>query len=327
MEDLLQVKNLSVGYGGVDIVKDISFTIKKGEILGIVGESGCGKSTLLKAILQLTGTDVITRKGCILFGKTDITSCSKEELRQLRGTRLGVIFQNPGASLNPLRKIKHQFVEAMQSHKKIHKKEAYKKIVGLLECLNLQDGERILNSYPFQLSGGMNQRVAIALAMVMEPELILADEPTSALDVTVQAQVVEEILKLRQVFGTSIMMITHNMGVVAKIADKIGVMYAGRIVEYGEKKEILRNPTHPYTKTLLQAIPKMDGKVPKGVRGEPLSFKDMHRGCSFSTRCDYSQDTCQKKEYSITSVKKNHWTSCIPLSGVSSHESTYSRSS
>lgn len=275
LENLLQIKDLDVGYGKVNIIKDINFTLKKGEILGIVGESGCGKSTLLKSIMQLMSTGAIVKKGEILFRQTDMLSISQEELRKIRGSRLGVIFQNPGMSLNPLRKIKHQFIETIQSHKKVNKKEAYKHIVDMLGKLNLEDGERILNSFPFELSGGMNQRVAICLAMIMEPELILADEPTSALDVTVQAQVVEELIKLRDKFSTSMIIVSHNMGVVAKMADKIGVMYEGRMVEYGEKTQVLTNPSHSYTKALLDAVPIMGGEITirklhgVNIHGEP----------------------------------------------------------
>ncbi|ABR47331.1 oligopeptide/dipeptide ABC transporter, ATPase subunit [Alkaliphilus metalliredigens QYMF] len=327
MESLLQIKDLTVGYGNIEIVKDINFTLKRGEILGIVGESGCGKSTLLKAIMQLSGTGVVTKKGSILFEGTDMLSISKEELRRIRGNRLGVVFQNPGGSLNPLRKIKHQFIETMQSHRKINKKEAYKSILNILSRLDLEDGERILNSFPFELSGGMNQRVAIALAMIMEPELILADEPTSALDVTVQVQVVEELLKLRERFFTSIIMITHNMGVVAKIADKIGVMYAGEMVEYGEKNQILETPIHPYTKALLAAIPKIDGKMPQGLPGRPFVFGESHKGCRFLSRCNCFSKECQEKTNHVSFVEKEHWSTCIKLDGVKSYGYSSIRSS
>lgn len=260
MSTLLEVKDLEIGYGGESVVKNINFTLKKGEILGIVGESGSGKSTLLKGILDIPGAGIAINKGAVFYHGNEISKLSNKEKRALRGAKIGSIFQNPTASLNPIKKIKYQFVETLRSHENMSKKVAYLRSLEMLEKLNFIDPVGILERYPFELSGGMNQRVAIALAMVLNPDIILADEPTSALDVTIQAQVIEELLFLRDKFQTAIVIITHNMGVVSKIADKIAVMYDGEIVEYGKKEHVLKNHQHAYTSALLKAIPRLEGK-------------------------------------------------------------------
>ena len=273
METILKVENLYVKNNGVEILNDISFDIKKGEILGIVGESGCGKSTLIRSLISMNESNEEIVKGDILFKNESILNIPQKEMRKLRGSEIGVVFQNPGATLNPIRKIGKQFVESLKSHNKISKKEALEKAELILEKVNLKDAKCILNSYPYELSGGMKQRVAMAMALIMEPEILVTDEPTSALDVTVQSQVVKEMMKLRDSFDTSIIIVTHSMGVVSRMVDKIAVMYAGSIVEYGDKESILNNPKHPYTEALINAIPKLDGKLPVGIKGNPPDRK------------------------------------------------------
>ena len=312
MQEILKVEDLTVGYGDVEIVRDVSFSVEKGEILGIVGESGCGKSTLMKAVMQLMGPNAYIPKGSIHFAGKDLLSISAEEMRQLRGDRLGVVFQNPGVTLNPLRKIKAQFIETMRSHKQIGKEEALASILQMLAKLNLPEGERVLQSYPFELSGGMNQRVALALAMIMEPELILADEPTSALDVTVQAQAVEEMLRLREQFGTAIIIVTHSMGVIAHMVDRVGVMYAGRMIEYGDKADVMAHTAHPYTRALMDAIPSLDGTLPVGIEGHPPTFQEAATGCAFAPRCRHCVDACRTTVPELRAVGGScHKTSCI----------------
>ena len=286
MKEILKVKDLSVNNNSVKILKNISFNIKKGEILGIVGESGCGKSTLIRALIQMMNKSEEIISGEILFNERNLLSLDNKQIRKLRGNNLAVIFQNPGATLNPIRKIGKQFVQTMQSHMNINKNEALEKAANMLEKVNLKDSKCILNSYPFELSGGMKQRVTIALAMILEPEILIADEPTSALDVTVQAQVVKEMMSLRDNFQTSIIIVTHSMSVISQMVDKVAVMYSGNIVEYGDKEDILRNPKHPYTKALIDAVPKMDGTIPKGIKGNPPLFTENITGCSFAPRCE-----------------------------------------
>ena len=257
MEHLIEAKHLCISYGDKEVVHDVNFTLDEGEIMAIVGESGSGKSTILKAIMQMPGFGVGVSGGHIYFQGKDLLHISKSEMLDIRGSQMGAIFQNPNSALNPIRKIGIQFLETLRSHKKISKVQAKKDILETFESLNLRNGERILNSYPYQLSGGMNQRVAIALAMLMKPKVLLADEPTSALDVTTQLQVVEELQRLRTEFNTSIIMVTHNIGVAATLADKTIIMHNGIIVDAGPSKEILSNPVDDYSKMLLNSVPKL----------------------------------------------------------------------
>ena len=254
---LLQMKNIEISYNGKPVVKDISISLKQGEILGIVGESGSGKSTVIKAAMGLLGQTGRVTEGSILFNGEDISKLTSEQMRRLRGPKMGMIFQNSAAALCPIRKIGDQLLESVTQHKKMSESEMMTQSLALMKKLHLHDGERILNSYPFELSGGMNQRVGIVMAMMLQPELLFADEPTSALDVTVQAQVVKEMMSMRDLYNTGIVIVTHNIGVVSYMADKIAVMYKGNIVECGSTQEIITNPKEEYTKKLLKAVPRI----------------------------------------------------------------------
>ena len=311
MSPILDVKQLDVSYNGTQILKDLTVDLNSGEILGIVGESGSGKSRLIKAIIGLLGDNGQIDHGHMEFDGIDLIRIKGEELRKLRGTRLGMVFQHPGMSFNPIRKIGTQFFEALKAHEKFEKEEARERILEILRQLRLEDGERVLNSYPFELSGGMNQRVAIALAMLLNPELLLADEPTSALDVTVQAQVVRQMMDLRDKFGTTIIIVTHNMGVVSYMVDKVAVMYAGHLVEYGPKVEVMKHPQHPYTKALIAAIPQIEGGEMTGIPGKPPVFGEKYLGCPFAPRCPSACPECSQ-EMTLTRKYYNdsHWTLC-----------------
>lgn len=310
MKEILKVKDLSVSNKDVEILKNISFQIKKGEILGIVGESGCGKSTLIRALIQMMNKSEKITNGEILFNEKNLLLLDNKQIRKLRGNNLGVIFQNPGATLNPIRKIGKQFVQTMQSHMDISKNEALEKASNMLEKVNLKDSKCILNSYPFELSGGMKQRVTIALAMILEPEILIADEPTSALDVTVQAQVVKEMMSLRDNFQTSIIIVTHSMSVISQMVDKVAVMYSGNMVEYGDKEDILRNPKHPYTKALIDAVPKLNGTMPKGIKGNPPLFTENITGCSFAPRCEKCNEVCIKNQQYLKKMHDGRYIAC-----------------
>lgn len=310
MTTILEIEKLNVSYHGTSILQDINMKVEKGEILGIVGESGSGKSTLLKAIIGLLGDNGRVESGRVSFDQVDLLRISQKELRNIRGTQLGMVFQNPGMSFNPIRKIGSQFLEALKNHRKIDEAQAMKQILDMFAKLGLGDGKRILNSYPFELSGGMNQRVAIALAMIMNPQLLLADEPTSALDVTVQAQCVKEMMDLRDHFGTTIIIVTHNMGVVSHMADKVAVMYAGDLVEYGSKADVLNHPEHPYTKALIASIPQIGGTLPKGIPGQPPAFGQVFTGCSFSTRCHLCDDICIHEKPVMHNCENGHTVFC-----------------
>lgn len=306
---LLEIKNLNARYAdGKDILFDIDLQVQAGEIICIIGESGCGKSTLLNSILCIPGKMEITA-GNILFQGRELQNLSDEELRKMRGKCIGMVFQEPEASLNPIRKIRVQYLEALRAHGKTDQKEAYAKSLEILKRMDFTDPESVLKSCPVELSGGMNQRVAIAMAMLLEPSILLADEPTSALDVTVQTQILDEMMKLRDMFQTSIVMVTHNMGVVAKIADRVAVMYAGHIVEYGTKEDILKHPTHPYTKALMSVIPTLDGKKLKGIPGKrPDIFPK--EGCAFCERCPAAAEVCKKAALKKTELGGVHWSLC-----------------
>ena len=292
MKPILETKNLCVSYGSTKILDDINISVNKGEILGIVGESGSGKSTLLKSLVSLLPSNAKIENGSINYLGRDLAKLSNEELRQIRGNEISMVFQNSGASLCPIRTIGSQFIEVAQSHKNTSKEEIRKLIDDIFSKINLKNVDRILKSYPFELSGGMNQRVGIALAMLTNPSLILADEPTSALDVTAQAQVVKTFMKLRDSFNTSIIIITHNMGVVSYMVDKVAVMYGGKIVEYGRKKEIIHNPLHPYTQMLIKSTPSMKKNELSGIPGNPPSFGEEKRGCAFANRCNKAFEKC-----------------------------------
>lgn len=310
-EPILKIQQLDVSYHGTQILKDVTLDLNTGEILGIVGESGSGKSTLIKAIMGLLGDNGQIDHGKLEFDHVDLICIKKNALRKLRGARIGMVFQHPGMSFNPIRKIGVQFFEALNAHGTFDKDEARKRILKILGELRLTDGERILDSYPFELSGGMNQRVAIALAMVLNPEMLLADEPTSALDVTVQAQVVRQMMDLRDNLGTTIIMVTHNMGVVSYMVDKIAVMYAGHLVEYGKKLDVMRNPQHPYTKALIAAIPQLHGGDMVGIPGSPPVFGESYLGCPFAPRCPSARTECsQDQKLERRYYEDDHWALC-----------------
>ena len=308
--EILNLKNLSVSYGDINILKDIDLSLKKGEILGIVGESGSGKSTLIKSIMGILDENA-SIDGEIHFEGKDLASLSLKDYRKIKGKEISMIFQNPTEYFNPTRKISKQFIETIRSHNDISKQEIQKKSINTFKFLGLQDGKKIWNSYPFELSGGMNQRVAIALSIMLEPKILLADEPTSALDVTVQAQVVKELLKLRQKLNTSIILVTHNIGVASYMSDNIGVMYGGRIIEYGESEELINNPKHPYTKMLINSVPVINGNIPNGIEGSLPNFQEIKEGCVFLDRCKYASRECKIKVPSAKYWGKSHWSSCL----------------
>ena len=258
---MLEIKDLTIQYGDKDpVVENFSLSLKKGEIITIVGESGSGKSTVLSSILGLLPNGGKIISGDIIYNGESMLNKSLNQWRELRGTEITMISQDSGGTLNPIRKIGKQFVEYIQTHCKMSTKEAEEKSKDMFSKVNLPDPEIIMKSYPHQLSGGMKQRVGIAMALTFHPKIILADEPTSALDVITQAQIVKEIMDLRKKFDTSIIMVTHNLGVAAYISDKIIVMQNGKIVDAGNKNEVIENPKSEYTKKLLEAVPEIGGE-------------------------------------------------------------------
>lgn len=254
-DKILKYDSVEVSFSGKPVVTDVSFSLESGEILGLVGESGSGKSTLIKAAMGLLGKNGMVTKGDILYKGQNILDIPEKEKRNIRGAQIGMIFQDAGASLCPIRTIGEQIYESMRAHKKVTRKEAEEHAMELFEKLNFKDSRRVWNSYPFELSGGMNQRAGIAIAMLMNPPILFADEPTSALDVTVQKQVVTEMIRLRELFGTAIIIVTHDIGVVRAMADTVLVLKDGKKVEYGKAEDVLNHPQDAYTQKLLSAVP------------------------------------------------------------------------
>lgn len=258
---MLEIKDLAVQYGNqAPTIEHFNLSMKKGEIISVVGESGSGKTTVIRAVLgALSGAGRVT-SGDILYHGESLLKNSKSDWRKIRGSKMSMIFQDCGGTLNPIRKIGSQYVEYIRTHQSMTKKEAWDKAVSMLTKMRLPDAENIMNSYPYQLSGGMRQRVGIAMAMTFNPELLLADEPTSALDVTTQAQIVRQMMELRDQFGTSIIIVTHNLGVAAYMADQLIVMQNGVVVDKGTRDEIMNHPSSDYTKKLLASVPEMGGE-------------------------------------------------------------------
>ena len=256
---MLEIKDVTICYGNRPTVQHFSMDLREGEIASLVGESGSGKTTVIRAVLGLLPGGGRVTEGDILFDGKSLLRSTPEQWRALRGTEISMIFQDSGAMLNPTRKIGHVFVEYIRTHEKISKTEAWKKGTAMLERMRLPNGDNIMRSYPFQLSGGMRQRVGIAMAMTFQPKLLLADEPTSALDVTTQAQIVRQMMELREEYGTSIILVTHNLGVAAYMADKIVVMKNGKIEDAGDRSFLLSGGSSDYTKRLLDAVPSFGG--------------------------------------------------------------------
>lgn len=251
---LLRADHLTICYEGTPVVQDVSFQLNEGEILGIVGESGSGKSTIVRAVVGILGNEGQVTEGTVWYKGKNLTDMPEKELRKYRGPEIGMVFQDCSAAFCPVRTVGAQIYEAVSEHEKTTKAEVKKRAGELLEKIGLTDYRRVLKSYPFELSGGMNQRVGICAAMMLHPNLLLADEPTSALDVTVQKQVVEELLLMRKDFQTAMILVTHNIGVVRKMADKVLVLQNGRVMDYGKAEEILSNPQSPYTRKLMDSV-------------------------------------------------------------------------
>ncbi len=257
MAEILKYEHVDISYNGERVIKDVSFTVNEGEILGIAGESGSGKSTLIKAAMDLLGPTGLVTRGDIWYKGRNLPDLSAREIRKLNGPELGMIFQYAGSSFCPIRTVGAQLYESMTEHESVSRPIFQTRAVELLQKIGFENGQRILDSFPFELSGGMQQRVGIAAAMLLNPGILLADEPTSALDVSVQKQVVEEMLLVRKTFGTAIVLVTHNIGVISAMADRVLVMRNGEMVEQGETRQVLEDPKEEYTRTLMSSVPRL----------------------------------------------------------------------
>ncbi len=320
--NLLDVKDLELSfftdYGEVPAVRGVSFYIKKGESLGIVGESGCGKSVTVSSILRLIPSPPgKIKNGEICFGGKDLTKISEKEMRSVRGNQISMIFQEPMTALNPVISIGKQVAEAIHIHQGLSKDEAFKEAIKLLKLVEIPSAAQRAKEYPHQLSGGMRQRVMIAMALSCKPKLLIADEPTTALDVTIQAQVLDIIRKMRDEFGTSVLFITHDIGVIAEICSRVIVMYSGEIVESGEIKDLFANPLHPYTQGLFASIPKLDHEekrlhVIKGMVTDPLLPPT---GCYFHPRCPKATELCKREAPQLRLVGEEREVACHYVEG------------
>ena len=314
----LSINNLSVSFqednGRVTAVDDVSFHINSGKILGMIGESGCGKSTVGLSIMNLLPEKTSSiDKGEILFNGDDLTKLKEKELQNIRGNHISMIFQEPMTSLNPLFKIGRQIGEPLKIHKNLKGHELKNKVIQLLKDVHISNPEKIYNSYPHNLSGGMRQRVMIAMALSCEPEILIADEPTTALDVTIQAQILYLLKQLNEKKNTSILFITHDLSVVAEVCDEVMVLYGGKIVEKADVYEIFDNAKHPYTIGLLESQPHMGqvGKSLKSIEGMVPKLNEMPKGCRFSTRCSKKFcSKCSEEEPPLFKINENHQAAC-----------------
>lgn len=316
-EKLLEVKNLTIGFpqetGMRTVVDDVSFTVGYGEIVGIVGESGSGKSMAVQTIMGLKNRDAHILSGEILFNGKDLLKMSDEALSKIQGNDMSMVFQEPMTSLNPVKKIGWQVAESLKIHTSMPDDEIHGRVVEILANVGLPKPEELCQKYPHQLSGGMRQRVMIAMALACDPDILIADEPTTALDVTIQAQIIELMQEMQEKNGNAIIMITHDLGVVADMADKIMVMYAGRPVEFGTAEEIFYESRHPYTWGLIRSIPEqaIEEKKPlTPIHGNPPSLMNLPEGCVFSPRCPYATDKCRKQRPERVVTESGHYSAC-----------------
>ena len=316
-EKLIDVNNLRTYFhteeGTVKAVDGVSFEIYPGETLGVVGESGCGKSVTSLSIMRLIESPPgQIEEGEILFNGKDLTQLKQSQMRKIRGNDISMIFQEPMTSLNPVYTVGDQIMEAILIHKDVNKKQAREEAIDMLRKVGIPLPEQRVDEYPHQLSGGMRQRVMIAMALSCDPQLLIADEPTTALDVTIQAQILELMNSLKEQFGMAIMMITHDLGVIAEVSDRVAVMYAGKIVEYTDVETLYADPKHPYTWGLMHSIPHIEKDVERleaipGNVPNPLDFPD---GCKYNTRCPFATDKCRTEEPDLQEVEEGHYSAC-----------------
>ncbi|WP_163969520.1 ABC transporter ATP-binding protein [Oceanobacillus halotolerans] len=317
-DTILSVDNLDVSFqtynGVIKAVRGVDFDLKRGETLAIVGESGSGKSVTAKSIMQLLPKKTtMIDEGSITYENENLLNYSRKEMEKIRGKEISMVFQDPMTSLNPTMKVGKQVVEGIRKHQSLTKKEAYNRAQELLELVGIPNAKERMDAYPHEFSGGMRQRVVIAIALACNPKVLIADEPTTALDVTIQAQILDLMKDLQKKTGTSIIIITHDLGVVVNMASRIAVMYAGEIVETGTLEEIFYNPQHPYTWGLLQSMPKMhqDRSVPLiPIKGSPPDVSNLHDGCPFAARCPYVMKVCHDHVPDKEQVSETHSVSC-----------------
>ncbi|WP_026973631.1 ABC transporter ATP-binding protein [Alicyclobacillus contaminans] len=312
---LLEISDLRTSFksesGYMNAVAGVSLSLRAGETVGLVGESGCGKSVTSLSIMQLLPKTAKV-EGSIRFQGKDLLAMKEPDVRKFRGNEISMIFQEPMTALNPVLRIGDQIAEPLRMHKKLSKRELHDRVIELLKQVGIPRPEQIVKEYPHQLSGGMRQRVMIAMAMACEPKLLIADEPTTALDVTVQAQILDLLRELQARNNMALLLITHDLGVVAEMCERVIVMYAGKVVEEGDVRSVFRNPQHPYTSGLLNSIPKLIGERERlqPIRGNVPSLANMPPGCRFAPRCPHAKDICHTNHPSLLDVEAGHKVSC-----------------
>lgn len=311
---LLDIRGLTVSFPSspspTRVISNLTISVDQGEVFGLVGESGCGKSMTAYSIIGLL-PETAEVEGSISFNDRELLGLDPEELRRIRGKEISMIFQEPMTSLNPVLKVGYQVAEVFMTHYGTPKREAVSKSIDLMRSVRIPSPEIRANEYPHQMSGGMRQRIMIAMAIACQPSLLIADEPTTALDVTIQAEILKLIRSLKDETGMSVLFITHDLGIVSEITDRVGVMYAGRIMETSGTSDILRAPKHPYTKGLLDSLPVEKGKPLIPIPGSVPRPDDLPAGCKFSDRCKYRIPDCQRKEPEFTEVNTGHFARCI----------------
>lgn len=317
MNNLLEISELKTHFhtenGRVTAVDGISMNISKGEIVGIVGESGCGKSATAQSILKLHDELTVEYEGEVNFKGSNLLSLSKSKMQKIRGDDISMIFQDPMSSLNPVFTIGYQIIETILLHQNVSKIEAYEKAVEILKITGIPEPNKRLEEYPHQLSGGMKQRVLIAIALVCQPDLLIADEPTTALDVTIQAQILDLIVETNKEFEMGIVFITHDLGVVSEICDRVMVMYLGQVVEEADVRSLFSNPLHPYTKGLMKSIPQLEDDRSKElytIKGRVPSLNNVPKGCRFSARCPYADELCREQMPELRQHQNQHKVRC-----------------
>jgi len=317
LENILELKNLRISFGNkkerYEVVSDVSINVPKGKIVCVVGESGCGKTVTALSIMGLLPIPPASvDSGEVIFDGQNLLGLSEKQLRDYRGNRLSMIFQEPVSSLNPVFTIGNQIGEAISAHRSVSKSEERERVVELLDLVGIPAPETRLNSYPHELSGGMCQRVMIAMALSCDPELLIADEPTTALDVTIQAGILDLILELRDRTGMAVILITHDLGIVSEIADEVYVLYAGKVVEKGTRDSIFNSPSHPYTIGLINSVPSLVEKseLLKSIAGSIPSPKNFPSACRFQDRCEYVFEKCREKEPGLEKIEEGHYSAC-----------------
>ncbi len=314
MIKILEIKNLNLGFKIEDeihrAVHNVSLSLEKGKVLGIVGESGCGKTVTAMSVLKLLASNSVIESGEVIFNGQNILEINDKQMQQIRGSKIALIPQDPLTSLNPLYTVGDQLIETIKFHRNINTKKAREIAIKALDDVKIPEAESRIKEYPHQFSGGMSQRVLIAMALCCNPEIIIADEPTTALDVTVQAQILDLIKEIQRERHTSLIFITHDLGIVKEFCDNVAVMYAGRVVEYADVNELFSNPLHPYTKGLFESLPAPDKEELKVIPGQPPSITENIPGCTFHPRCPYRMDACDKEEPQLKARDKGHLVSC-----------------